>query len=97
VIVGTRTRPVLAPQRLEPGDARLAQALGVGHDVRLRHRHEIGGAEELAHLDLVLERALRRRAVLARQHRSFEIVQLHGTASMEVVIGTLPRMRRANS
>jgi hypothetical protein len=35
--------------------------------------------------------------VLARQHRSFDRVQLHGTASIEVVIGTLPRMRSANS
>ena len=33
------------------------EALGVGHDVRLRHRHEVRGAEEIADPDLVLDRA----------------------------------------
>ena len=37
-------------QKAHPG---FAQGFGVGHDVRLRHRHEIGGIEELADRDLV--------------------------------------------
>ena len=55
-MVGMRTRRWASGagrQALEPGDARLAQALGVGHDVRLADGHEIGRIEELADGDLV--------------------------------------------
>ena len=43
--------PLLGRQRrqaLEPFDAGHAERLGVGHDVGLRHRHEIVGAEIVA-------------------------------------------------
>ena len=43
----------LRRQPFQPGDAGFAQALGVGHDVRLADRHEIGGVEELADRDLM--------------------------------------------
>ena len=43
-----------AASAFQPAHAGLAEALGVGHDVRLRHRHEIRRAEELADLDLML-------------------------------------------
>ena len=64
-------------QRFQPAHARLAEAFAVGHDVRLRHRHEIRGAEELAHLDLMLDRLLHCAPVLAREHGALEIVQIH--------------------
>ena len=34
----------------QPAHTGLAKALGIGHDMRLRHRHEILGAEKLANL-----------------------------------------------
>ena len=64
-------------QRLQPGDARLAKALGVGHHVRLGHRHHVGGAEEAADLQLVLERKPSGAAGLAGQHAALFIVQPH--------------------
>ena len=47
------------------GDAGFAETLGVGHDVCLRDRDEVGGTEELADLDLVLDGDLRHAAELA--------------------------------
>ena len=49
----------------EPFDAGSAQRLGVGHDVGLRHRHEVAGAQILPDLDLMLDRPLRGRAEFA--------------------------------
>jgi hypothetical protein len=64
-------------QPLEPHDAGLPQALGVGHDVRLRHRHEVCRAEEFADLDLVLDGGPGHEAHFAGQHRALFLVQLH--------------------
>ena len=60
-----------ARHALEPLDAGDAERLGVGHDVGLRHRHEILGAEIVSDLDLMLDRPLRRRAECAGAHRLF--------------------------
>ena len=67
---------------LEPAHAGLAEAFGVGHDVRLRHRHEIGGAEEIADRDLVAQRLLRDRAVLAGENVLLFVVQFHSVHSI---------------
>src|SRR5439155_11910337 len=45
--------------------------------VRLRHRHEIGGVEELADRDLVLNRPAPRLARRAGQHRLFFVGEAH--------------------
>ena len=53
VMVGTRTLPLTlggSSKSFQPAHAGFAKAFGIGHDVRLRHRHEILGAEELADL-----------------------------------------------
>ncbi len=55
----------------------LAQGFGVGHDVRLRHGHEIGGVEELADRDLMRDRPAPGLAELAGQHRPFFVGQSH--------------------
>src|ERR1044072_3385551 len=59
VMVGT------GRDRLEPAPPCLAEAFGVGHDVGLRHRHEIRRAEELADLDLMPQGLLADGALLA--------------------------------
>ena len=55
-------------EKAHPG---LAQRFGVGHEVRLRHPHEIGSVEEFADGDLVGDRPAPRLAEFARQHRTF--------------------------
>ena len=67
VMVGNaNTCPVRARrQGFQPADTRLTEAFGIGHDVGLRHRHEISGGEKLADLDLMLQRLLADRALLA--------------------------------
>ena len=64
-------------QSLQPAHPGLAEALGVGHDVGLRHRHQILGAEEFADLDLMLQGLLRQEAGLARENILFFVVQFH--------------------
>src|SRR5262249_23962855 len=67
----------MAGELLQPGNAGLAQALGVGHDVRLGNAHEIRCAEELPDLELVLERELAHRPQLAGEHGALLVVELH--------------------
>ncbi len=97
MIVGHAHRGAFVGKRLHPLDARFAEALGVGHDVRLRHRHEVRGAEEIADPDLVLDRAPHRVPELARLHGALHVVQSHLIPWMEEVSGTLPRRRSTNS
>ena len=80
VMVGTRTAcPIRARRkRFQPAHTRLAEALGVGHDVGLRHRHEIRRAEKLADLDLMLQRLLANRALLAGEDLLLLVAQPHG-------------------
>jgi hypothetical protein len=63
-------------EKAHPG---LAQGLGVGHDVGLRHRDEIGRIEEPADGDLVGDRPAPRLAELTGQHRPFFVAQLHAS------------------
>ena len=65
-------------QPFEPGDAGLAQALGVGHHVRLADGHEVGRIEELADGDLVTHGPLAHGPQLARQHGPLFLGQAHG-------------------
>jgi len=46
--------------------------------MRLRHRREIFGVEELADRDLMRDRPAPHRTELSRQHRILFIGQLHG-------------------
>ena len=71
--LGCRGEPF---EKAHPG---LAQGFGVGHDVRLRHRDEIGGVEELADGDLMGDRPAPRLTERARQHRLFLVGQPHGS------------------
>jgi hypothetical protein len=64
-------------QSLQPSHAGLAKAFGVGHQMRLRHRHQILGAEELSDLDLVLQGLLRNEARFAGQNIFLFVVELH--------------------
>ena len=61
-------------EKAHPG---LAERFGVGHQVRLRHSHEIGSIEEFADGDLVGDRPTPRLAEFARQHRAFFSCQPH--------------------
>ena len=71
-MVGMRTRrspggkPAMRSSHSTPATP---ERLGVGHDVGLTHRHEIGGAEILSDLDLMLDRPLRGPAELAGPQR----------------------------
>ena len=65
-------------EAFQPAHAGLAQALGVGHDVGLRHGDEVLRAEELADLDLVLEREPGHRAELSGEDASLFFAQPHG-------------------
>ncbi len=67
----------LARQALEPFNAGHSERFGVGHDMRLRDRNKIVGAEIIPHPDLMLDRPLRCRAELARAHRLFFLRELH--------------------
>jgi hypothetical protein len=71
-------------ESLQPAHARFAEAFRVGHDVCLRHRNEILGAEEIADLYLVLQRLLRNRAEIAGQDMLLFVVQLHRCQSIVV-------------
>src|SRR5262249_11421999 len=68
---------VRASEAFQVADAGFTETLGVGHDVCLRHRHEVCGAEELADADLVAQGLLRHRPLPARQNLLFLVVQLH--------------------
>ena len=72
-----------ARHALQPFDAGRAEQLGVGHDVRLAHRHEVARAEIATDLDLMFDRPLCRRAELAGLQRFFLVGQFHysGTAA----------------
>ena len=61
-------------EKAHPG---LAQELGIGHHVRLRHRHKIGRVEEFADRDLMRDRPTPNRAKIAGQHRPFLVGQSH--------------------
>jgi hypothetical protein len=61
----------------EKAHAGFAERLGVGHDMGLRHRHEIGRVEEFADLDLVPDRPLPRLAGIAREHRLLFVGEAH--------------------
>ena len=62
-------------KKADPG---FAERFGVGHDVRLCDGHEIGGIEELADRDLMLDGPKARRAELAGEERALLLVQSHG-------------------
>ena len=64
-------------QALQPKHTGLAETFRVGHDVRLGHRNEIRGAEELADRFLVRKRLLRQDPGLAGQDILFFVVELH--------------------
>ena len=79
-MVGTRTRSLAfgdGGKPLQPAHAGFAEAFCIGHDVGLRHRHEIRGTEEVADLDLVLQCLLRKRTDLAGQNILLFVVELH--------------------
>ena len=63
--------------RLKPFDARRTERLRVGHDVRLRNRHEVFRAEIRADPDLMLDRPLPRASGLAVAHRFLFVGQPH--------------------
>ena len=93
-MVGMRTRRCGLGRRrqpFEPGDARLAQALGVGHDVRLADGHEVGRIEELADGDLVAHGPLADGPLLARQHGAFFLGQAHARPSTSRAGRSSPR------
>ncbi len=69
-------------QSLEPDDAGFTETLGIGHDVGLRHRHEIRSAEEFSHLDLMLQGGLRNRTGLAGQDVLLFVAEFHGHQSI---------------
>ena len=79
-MVGTRTpvRPWLVAaspsSHCTPASPRLSVS---AMHVRLCHRHEVRGAEEFAHHDLMLQGLLRDRAELARQNIPFFVVKFH--------------------
>ena len=74
-------------QLLEPHNAGFAQTLGVGHDVGLAHRHEIGRVEEIADRDLMLDGPLAGGAFLPRQHGVFFIRETHGPSAAHFFSG----------
>jgi hypothetical protein len=61
-------------EKAQPGRA---ERLRVGHDVRLRHRHEVGGVEEFAGHDLVLDRPAPRLAERTGEHRLLFVDEAH--------------------
>src|SRR5439155_25301475 len=61
----------------QPFHAGAAERLGIGHDVRLRHRDEIHRAEIGPDLYLMFDRPLPQRTEFAAAHRPFFVVQLH--------------------
>ena len=78
---GNANPPLISRQSgptFEPLDAGDAEQFRVGHDVGLRDRDEILGAEIVADLDLMLDRPLPQRAELAGAHRLFFGGQPHG-------------------
>jgi hypothetical protein len=79
VIVGTCTCPSVAARPSSQRTPTSPRAFGIRHDVRLRHWHEVLGAEELAHFYLMPDRLLRRRTKPAGQHILLFIVQFHGS------------------
>ena len=66
-----------AGEAFEKADTGLAERLGVGHDVRLRDRHEIGRVEELADRDLMRDGPASRFAELAGQHGPLFVAEAH--------------------
>src|SRR5262249_57365450 len=82
-------------QALEPFDSGFAQRFGIGHDVGLRHRHEVTRAEVVADLDLMLDRPLRRFAALARPQRLFFGREVHSQSPAPIRVGKLIAAGRA--
>src|SRR5581483_11552830 len=68
----------------QPSHAGLAQALGVGHDVGLRDGYEVGGIEEFADLDLMLQGKLRQRAGAACEDVLLFVVEVHGSRETQI-------------
>src|SRR4029453_5785462 len=64
-------------EALEPFDSGFTERLGIRHDVRLGHRHEVARAEIVSDLGLMLDRPLRRLAALAGPQRFFFGRELH--------------------
>jgi len=64
-------------QFFQPDHTRLAQTLGVGHDVRLSNRDEVFCTEEIADCNLMLQCQLWNTSLLARQDGFFFVVQFH--------------------
>ena len=93
---GRNTDPTLAfcgrSKAFQPLHAGFAEAFGVGHDVGLRHRHEIGGVEELPDLDLVSQRELRQRAGLACKNVPFFVVEFHQSIFTPASLTALPHL-----
>ena len=61
----------------QPAHALLAQAFGIGHDMRLCDRYEVGRVEEIADFALVAQRPLPRGALLAREQGALFVRQSH--------------------
>src|SRR2546423_8492597 len=77
--------PLLERERshaLEPLDASHAERFGVGHDMSLRHGHEIARTEITADLDLVLDRPPRSWAELTAAESFFLLVEFHLSAEL---------------
>ena len=66
-----------ARKAFEKADAGFAEQLGIGHDVRLRHRYEIGRVEEFADRDLMRDGPASRFAELAGQHGPLFVGKAH--------------------
>ena len=74
-----------AGEAFEKPHTGLAQGFGVGHDVGLRHRHEIRRVEELADRDLVRYRPAPDGPELTGQHRPFFIAQPHVKSRFAII------------
>jgi hypothetical protein len=61
-------------QKLDPG---FTQRFGVGHDMRLGHRHQVGRIEKFSDPLHMLDRPAARFAELTIQHGRFFVVQFH--------------------
>ena len=66
-----------AGEAFEKAHAGLAERLGIGHDMRLRDRHQIGRVEEFADRDLMRDGPASRFAELAGQHGPFFVGEAH--------------------
>jgi hypothetical protein len=69
----------------QPFDPGAAERFRVGHEVGLRHRHEIARAEIAADLDLMFDRPLPQRAEFAGAHCRFFVGEFHDTTGSKGV------------